>query len=70
MSKMNFEDKAIVCGFSLIVLLVLFLIGITINSSIRSNEYQRKCVEAGGVYLGSKSGDFCVKEFFPLKDGE
>ena len=70
MSNMDLGDKIMVGGFVIVVLLVLTLVVAMFVSSSRSREYKVRCINAGGVYIGTGNQDFCIKEFLSLGGSE
>lgn len=58
-----------------IILVTLAIISafllISLSVSMKESRSQRDlCIKAGGVFIKGSSGDFCVKEFTPMKEAE
>lgn len=58
-----------------IVLVTLAIISafllISLSVSMKESRGQRDlCIKAGGVFIKGSNGDFCVKEFMPMKEAE
>ena len=63
-------DFAVHCVIVVLAIIIAFLL-MSLTVSMKETRAQRDlCIKAGGVFINGSNGDFCVKEFMPMKEIE
>ena len=58
------------CVVAILAIITAFLL-MSLTVSMKETRAQRDlCIKAGGVFINGSNGDFCVKEFMPMKAAE
>jgi len=58
------------CVVAILAIIIAFLL-MSLTVSMKETRAQRDlCIKAGGIFINGSNGDFCVKEFMPMKETE
>ena len=67
MNDVEFTTRGVVVILAIIAVFLLM----SLTLSMKETQAQRDlCIKAGGVFIKGSNGDFCVKEFMPMKEAE
>jgi len=67
MKYVEFTTNFVVVVLAIIIAFLLMSLAV----SMKETRAQRDlCIKAGGVFINGSNGDFCVKEFMPMKEAE
>jgi hypothetical protein len=58
------------CAVVILAIMIAFLIMSSAVSMKETRAQRDLCIKAGGVFINGSDGDFCVKEFMPMKEAE
>ena len=67
MKDIEFTTRYVVIILAIITAFLLISLAVSAKESRAQRDL---CIKAGGVFIKGSNGDFCVKEFMPMKEAE